>query len=254
MPAGRLDGVSLAGFRHRSAGTIDVPVVPYPAVTVILEFGNGSLTVDGGAGRRHQGSLVTGLSADAMQMRGVGIECVEVRLSPVVAHRVIGVSLADLADGVVPVDAVWGREAERIREQLNGAPSWEHRFAITEALLARRSRPGHFVDREVAWTWGQLVATRGGARIEDLATEIGWSRKRLWSRFRSQIGLPPKSAARLVRFNHAAQRLAAGQAAASVAADCGYVDQSHLHREIVAFTGVTPAFLAGDPALALEGP
>ena len=56
-------------------------------------------------------------------------------------------------------------------------------------------------------------------RIEHLAAELGWSRKRLWSRFHSQIGLPPKRAAKLVRFDHAVHSLVAGQDAAGVAAD-----------------------------------
>lgn len=77
-------------------------------------------------------------------------------------------------------------------------------------------------------------------------------RKRLWSRFRSQIGLTPKRAARLVRFDHAAHLLAAGNAAAQVAAASGYVDQAHLHREVKAFTGVTPTAVAAAPWLAID--
>ena len=97
-----------------------------------------------------------------------------------------------------------------------------------------------------------MVVARGRVRVERLASEVGWSRKRLWTRFRSQIGLTPKRAAQLVRFDHAAHRLAAGQSAASVAADGGYVDQSHLHRDVVAFAGVTPAAVAGAPFLAVD--
>jgi hypothetical protein len=43
-------------------------------------------------------------------------------------------------------------------------------------------------------------------RVGELAAEVGWSRKRLWSRFRSQIGVASKRAARLVRFDHAGGR------------------------------------------------
>ena len=55
-----------------------------------------------------------------------------------------------------------------------------------------------------------------------------WSRKRLLSRFRSQIGLNPKRALQLIRFDVAAHRLAAGHSPAAAAAAGGYVDQSHL--------------------------
>ncbi|MGW0755504.1 helix-turn-helix domain-containing protein [Streptomyces sp. NPDC002814] len=87
-------------------------------------------------------------------------------------------------------------------------------------------------------------------RVEGLADELGWSRKRLWSRFHAQLGLPPKRAVKLVRYDWAATRLAGGQEAAGVAADCGYADQSHLHRDVVAFTGVTPGVVAGQSLIA----
>ncbi len=56
----------------------------------------------------------------------------------------------------------------------------------------------------------------------------------------------------MVRFDHAAQLLAAGHAAASVAAQSGYVDQSHLHREVKAIAGVTPTAVATAPWLAID--
>ena len=97
-----------------------------------------------------------------------------------------------------------------------------------------------------------MVASRGRVRVERLAAEVGWSRKRLWSRFRSQIGLTPKRSAQLIRFDDAAHRLAAGHSAALVAAESGYVDQSHLHREVMAFAGLTPTAIAVAPFLAVD--
>ncbi|MEU9676752.1 helix-turn-helix domain-containing protein [Streptomyces parvus] len=97
-----------------------------------------------------------------------------------------------------------------------------------------------------------ILTARGRVGVDSLANEAGWSRKRLWSRFRSQIGLAPKHAARPVRFDHAAHRLAAGRPAAEVAALSGYADQAHLHREVKAFTGVTPTAVAAAPWLAID--
>ncbi|WP_020645750.1 helix-turn-helix domain-containing protein [Amycolatopsis balhimycina] len=55
-----------------------------------------------------------------------------------------------------------------------------------------------------------------------------------------------------MRFHHAAHLLAAGHAAADVAARSGYTDQSHLHREVKAIAGVTPAAVAAAPWLAID--
>jgi AraC-like DNA-binding protein len=249
----RVAGVIMAGFCGRSAGLVEAPVLPHPGVTLVVEFGSGLLVVDDAAGRQQRGSLVAGLASGAVRMRGERIECVEARLSPLVARTVLGVSPAELDRGVLSLDDVWGAEAARIRERLNNAPSWEDRFALTDALLARRGETGPRMDPEVAAVWHRIVADHGLVRIEDLAAETGWSRRRLWGRFRSQIGVPPKRAARLVRFNRAAQRLAAGLSATRVAAECGYADQSHLHREVLAFTTLTPTMLAGNPGAVANG-
>jgi AraC-like DNA-binding protein len=245
-------GISMAGFRDRGVTTVGHRAIPHPAVTLVVEFGAGPLVVDDAVGRQQRGSLVAGLEFGAVRVGGVNFEAVQVRLSPVVARAVLGVSPAELNGAVAALDDLWGRQASRIREQLSDASSWERRFALTDALLARRRQAGAQVDPEVDWAWNRILVSRGQVRVDTLAAEIGWSRKRLWSRFHAQIGLPPKRAAKLVRFDHAAHRLAAGEDAARVAADGGYADQSHLHRDVVAFTEATPATVASEPWLAVD--
>nr|WP_237308420.1 helix-turn-helix domain-containing protein [Streptomyces sp. SAT1] len=249
----RVAGLTMAGFRVCDLDSLRM--VPHPAVTLLLEFGAGSTVLDCAPGRQERGSVVAGPglgTGGAVRARGENVECVQVRLSPVIARAVLGASPADLDGAVVPLGDVWGREASRLREQLGDVPSWQDRFALTDALLARRYEAGPPVDPEVAWAWHRIVVSRGLIRVDGLAAEVGWSRKRLWSRFRSQLGLPPKSAVKLVRFDHAAHCLVAGDGAARVAADTGYADQSHLHRDVMAFTGATPATLAGEPFLAVD--
>jgi len=247
---GRMAGVRMAGFTNRARDLVDLQVVSYPAVTLFIDLGDGVL-VDHASGQQHRGSLAVGLAPGAVRGRGRDIECLQVRLSPVVAHAVLGAS-SELGGTVVGLDDLWGRDAERAQEQLRAARSWDDRFAITEAALARRHQAGRAADPEVAFAWGQMVASRGCLRVDRLAAEVGWSRKRLWSRFRSQIGLTPKRAAQLVRFDQAAHRLAAGHSAALVAAESGYADQSHLHRDVKTFAGVTPAAVAAAPWLAVD--
>ena len=48
------------------------------------------------------------------------------------------------------------------------------------------------------------------------------------------------------------QRVAAGHSAALVRAESGCVDRSHLHRELMAFAGVTPTAIAVAPFLAVN--
>ncbi len=249
---GRVAGAAMAGFRDRGRTPAGLRLIPPPAVTLAVIFGTGTVAVADAAGRRQWGSVVAGLGFGATSItHATDFACVQVRLPPVVAGAVLGVRPGEL-DGFVTLDDLWGREAARLGERLSETSSWDERFALTDALLARRGETGPAADPEVAWAWHRMVRTRGRVRVDRLAAEVGWSRKRLWSRFQAQAGLPPKRAARLVRFDHAVHRLVAGQDAARVAADAGYADQSHLHREVRAFTGSTPTVVAGEPFLTID--
>jgi AraC-like DNA-binding protein len=243
----------MAGFRDQGLAPEGHRLIPHPAMTLVLDLGAGPPVVEDVAGRQHRGSMVAGLGlGGAVWVRGQDIACVQVRLSPVVARAILGVGPAELDGCVVPLDDLWGGQASRVSERLGETSSWQDRFALIEALLARRRAAGSPIEPEVAWAWHRIVVSRGLVRVERLAAELGWSRKRLWSRFHAQIGLPPKRAAKLVRFDHAAHRLAAGHDAAGVAADGGYADQSHLHRDVMEFAGVTPGAVAHEPFLAVD--
>ncbi|GLW67874.1 AraC family transcriptional regulator [Kitasatospora phosalacinea] len=248
-PSRRLPGVAMAGFRAR--GAADLGVVPFPAVTLAIDLGTEPLVVaDGGRGVR--GSAVVGLSGGGLRGGGRDVQCLQVRLSPVVAHAVLG-GFAVEGGPLTGLDEVWGRDAVRLEERLRAAADWEERFALVARALAARRTEGRPVDREVAYVWGELARSHGTSRVDALAAEVGWSRKRLWSRFRAQVGLAPKQAARLVRFDHAVHRLAAGGHPAAVAAEAGYADQSHLHREVADFAGLTPSAVAREPWLSVDG-
>ncbi|GLW53509.1 helix-turn-helix domain-containing protein [Kitasatospora phosalacinea] len=248
-PSWRLPGVAMAGFRAR--GTADLGVVPFPAVTLAIDLGPEPLLVADG-GRQVRGSAVIGLAPGGLWGGGREVQCLQVRLSPVVAHTVLEGFAAE-GSPLAGWDEVWGRDAARLEEQLRASASWEERFALMAGALAARRPEGRPVDKEVAYAWSELARSHGTARVDALAAEVGWSRKRLWSRFRSQVGLPPKQAARLVRFDHAAHRLAAGGHPAAVAAEAGYADQSHLHREVADFARLTPSAVAREPWLSVDG-
>src|ERR1044071_4251627 len=85
----RVAGVTMAGFRVSDLDALRM--VPHPAVTLILEFGTGAPVVSA-SGRQQRGSGVAGPgtgSGGAVWARGENVECVQVRLSPVIARAVL---------------------------------------------------------------------------------------------------------------------------------------------------------------------
>jgi hypothetical protein len=131
----------------------------------------------------------------------------EVLLSPLGAYRLLGLPMAALSGQFVDLVEVLGTDARRLGEQLRETPSWRQRFALVDRFLLERLNRGPRPSPEVAWAWRRLVASGGAVPIGRVAEEAGWSHKHLITRFRKQVGLRPKTAARLIRFDRVLGRL-----------------------------------------------
>jgi AraC-like DNA-binding protein len=204
-------------------------------------------------------AFAIGNQSHASLTRLGGHQCgLQVELTTVGAMALFG-RVGDLNDAAVPLDEVLGSWGGRLVEQLGDAATWEDRFGLldrafgaSQAVAAETCR----LTPEVAWLKRQLAATGGRARVEPLMDETGWSRRVVTERFRNQVGVSPKSYARVLRFNRAVAVMKGSESRrplAEVAVECGYYDQSHLTRDFTALAGCSPAvYLAeteGDPGV-----
>jgi AraC-like DNA-binding protein len=169
----------------------------------------------------------------------------------------LGLPMGEITDRTVGLDDVFGAEGDRLVERLREAPDWERRFVILDGAILRRIDAAAPPSEEVVLAWYRLNQGGGNVPIGELARDLGWSRKHLAERFRDQVGLPPKTLARIIRFNAAVRRMRRSIVPdwADVVADCGYHDQSHFLREFREFTDMTPReFLRGQlPRIASFG-
>jgi AraC-like DNA-binding protein len=239
------------GYVEQTPGPLRRREVPSTHVTVILSFGPAIGVGDPGAAcapAHRRTSFVAGLhDQPVLTEHGGRQHGIEVRLAPLAAGRLFGVPMDALANQVVALEDLLGRDAERLVEGLYAAPGWAARFALLDGAIGGRLEAGRPPSPGVAWAWGRLRETHGAVPIGALAVELGWSRRQLAARFREQVGIPPKLLARILRFERVVARLvhAPGERWAEVAYDCGYYDQAHLNRDFRAFAGSTPsAFLA----------
>ena len=166
----------------------------------------------------------------------------EVLLAPLGAYRLLGLPMEELSGQLVDLVEVLGADARRLAERLREAPSWPQRFALMDQFLLGRLDSGPRPSPEVGWAWDRLVAEGGAVPIGRLTEEVGWSHRHLLARFKAQVGLRPKTAARLIRFDGVLGRLDGREPLdwGLVAREAGYADQAHLVREFHQFTGTTP--------------
>ena len=209
-----------------------------PSRHVILEVSFGERwTIDG----TEIGSFAAGLHTRQVTTEHSGRSFgLQVDLEPPAAYGLFGLPLHALAGRVVPLDDVLGEPL--LVERLYDADSWQRRFELLDAVLTRRLGAARPASPGVDWAWRRLVETHGSVPIGVLAGELGWSRKRIVARFRDEVGLAPKAAARLLRFQRA--RALAESAERPdwgwIALEAGYYDQPHLINDFRAVTGRTP--------------
>jgi AraC-like DNA-binding protein len=226
------------GFRQPATGSECWLEPPQPSVTLIV-------TLQGGlraAGQQLPGAWVGGLSANCDTVETVGpYSCVDLKLTPLGAYRLLGVSMRELAGTTCALDEVCGADGRRVEEQLHDACDWASVFGAIERFLLARVAGSRSPDPAVEWAWSRLWQTSGQLPVATLAAEMGCSRRHLTARFRQQVGQPPKMVARLLRFQQVLRLVEAEPRRwADIAADCGYCDQSHLNRDFRDLAGTTP--------------
>ncbi len=173
--------------------------------------------------------------------------CVEVRLTPLGLYRMSGVAMDEVSNRVVSLEDLFGQNGRYLPECLAAEPDWTRRFDLLDSMFMRAVADGPEPDVEVEFAWHWLNRTGGTAIIGEILAEIGWSRARLAKRFRSQVGLTPKAAARVLRFRRAVTLSAAPghRSLSSIALACGYFDQAHFNRDFRMLAGCSPREWAG---------
>jgi transcriptional regulator GlxA family with amidase domain len=143
----------------------------------------------------------------------------------------------------VPLDALWGRRALTLREQLLEARTATERFAIIEILLLEMSR--RKLSRHAAVRYA-IEAFRSGRRAPSIAAvteRTGLSARRFIELFRREVGLTPKVFCRVARFRDVVNGIKGSSSVdwAQTALDCGYFDQAHFSHDFREFAGMSPS-------------
>jgi AraC-like DNA-binding protein len=164
---------------------------------------------------------------------------VQVTLSPLGCRALFGLPASALRDQDVDAAELFGRHVvDEVRHGLLTAPDWPRRFAVLDTVLTRVVRD-HEVAPQIAYALKRVRTP--SVSVAKLADEVGWSARYLTDRFRAEIGLRPKEAARVARFDRARRALRPSARLADIAAAHGFADQSHFVREFHAFAGCTPS-------------
>jgi AraC-like DNA-binding protein len=216
----------------------------------VLPNGRFQLVVDLSSGR----GTVAGMRSRYVEIDAAAIPAVMgVVFRPGGARGFFDAPAVDFYGQVVPLDAVWGAQAIRLRDRLQEAATAAQKFQVLEAALrevmdaaAERRRALHPSVQYGLQAFRHVPHVR---TVIDVSTEAGLSRRRFSELFREQVGMTPKLFCRLIRFRQVVRRIVAGASVdwADVALEGGYCDQAHLAHEFRDFSGMSPGnYLAAE--------
>lgn len=172
--------------------------------------------------RREQPALfATGLATTTARLRlGAGAYFLGIKLWPWAWHALGGARCAGFADDWIEAsgfDALIEGDAAAVIDRLTTA------FAAIEAPSLARAVPG-------------------AGSVAEIAARAELSHRQLQRVFAREVGMPPRSYLRLLRFRQAlAEVQAHADTLADTAAAGGYADQAHMAREFRALAGLPPS-------------
>jgi AraC-like DNA-binding protein len=170
-----------------------------------------------------------------------GAVIVGARFRPAAGGPALGLPLSELRDQRVPLTDLLPAQARPLSGALSPAAAADALLDVTGRLIAD-SPADSAIARAAA------LLRDPAARTEDIAGRVGLSERQLRRRTHAAAGYGPKTLQRILRFQRFVRTVDASAGPldlAAAAAMAGYADQSHLTRESVAFSGLTPAALAG---------
>ncbi len=191
-------------------------------------------------------SFLAGLYDSFVDVEGpLATTAIQVNFTPLGARSLFGIPMDALANRVVELEDLLGGDERSLVERLRNTTAWSARFELLETFLLQRLARAVPTPAPLAWAWQQMENAPGRISLAALAGEIGWSHRHFIARFRDQVGLPPRTVARILRFQRAMTLLNRPGAAplSRIALEAGYYDQAHLNRDFTGFAGTTPTAL-----------
>jgi AraC-like DNA-binding protein len=150
-----------------------------------------------------------------------------------------------LTDRHFEARSVLGPTIDRLWSQIGECLSFAERARVADRYLLQRSSGSDSGDSVLAAA-RYVLSQPGSQRVATMANRSGLSIRQFERRFVTQMGLPPKSYARVARFEAAlrAKMRTPHRRWTDIAHDLGYHDQMHMVHDFRQLAGATPATIA----------
>ena len=215
-------------------------VVPTGTIEILFHYGDRFSHVENGQANLVPRCYVTGQRT--VPVFTLAPERVGIVIASLYPWGLVGLfpECTETPDGYVDLELLVGRDpVAEVVEQLQAATDLDHRIRLVESFLLQHR--GDFLQRDrIIDSCRWLANGAAGYPVAVAAERAGMSRRHYGRLFRSTIGTSPKTFSRIMRFQRATSlRRGSRLSWAAIAAECGFVDQAHLAKEIKHFSART---------------
>ena len=193
--------------------------------------------------RADQPLCFAGQQRGPIRLQATGkVLCIGLRLTAAGSGLIAGARLPDLRDAAPDLHTLDPMFADDFLQAAQASTATGSAEPFWQLLRPRCAAfvPDPLAERAVE----ALDAADGDLRISALAKQLGVALRTLQPRFLRAVGMTPKEYARVRRLQALLRTLDAEPAGiAGAAAQHGYADQAHATRELLHWTGITPARL-----------
>jgi AraC-like DNA-binding protein len=161
-----------------------------------------------------------------------------IRLKPAATRTLLAFAANEVSGRFVDLTLIFP-SAKGLTERLAEAKTDLARIGLLEEWLIERSCPTPRPNIQQAVD--TLLATSGQATVSELAAQAGTSIRQIERQFQADVGLTPKTFARIIRLQSALRYVRDGHPLDDVALACGFFDQAHMSRDFRQLAATSPA-------------
>jgi len=177
-----------------------------------------------------------------------------VELQPGILHRIMGEALRDFTNIDLDATLIMPSQFSLVTEQLQNTDDYGVMIAVIEQLLARLWKSLQLQSDPVDKAAKYVLNQDFNVSIDWLARQSCLSVRQFERKFRSRIGVGPKTYARLTRLHqtHMLKSQSPGLNWLDIALRCGYHDYQHLAKDYQEFAGCSPNELLNQQGMSPE--
>jgi AraC-like DNA-binding protein len=186
--------------------------------------------------------LVGERDASILVELGAGIDQIGVKFKPIGLFTLLRQPLNELANQIANPDELSDRSIQTLCEQVFEGTTDQKRIELLNRFFLKRLVAIDAVEPLTEKALQLILQHQGNLRIEALKDSLDVHYKTLERKFKTYVGLSPKTFARIVRFKNTYKQFhRMAQHDPSFFLDLGYYDQNHFIKDFKYFLHTTPS-------------